>query len=220
MKYKLAPSILSADFANLARDMALAREADLMHIDVMDGLFVPNITIGPPVVRSLKRCAPLPLDVHLMIDRPSRYVQSFLEAGAAILTLHVESDTPDNLRRSLEEIRAFGASPAVTLRPGTDAAALVPYLPLVDMVLVMTVEPGFGGQPLLPSMLDKVRAVRALLAEHRPSCDLEVDGGITLDNIADAARAGANVFVAGSAVFGAPDIGARVASFRDALNML
>ena len=214
---RLAPSILAADFTCLALEIDRVRTADYIHVDVMDGLFVPNITFGPPVVRALQRLAPPTLDVHLMIDRPSRYARAFLEAGADLLTLHVESDTPDNLCRSLADIRAFGAKPAITLRPATPLSELTPYLPLVDMVLIMTVEPGFGGQKLLPETLDKVSAARLLLDEVNPACELEVDGGVTLENIAQVARAGANVFVAGSAVFGAPDIPARVADFRKQL---
>ncbi len=215
LKYKLSPSILSADFANLARDMALAEQADWMHIDVMDGLFVPNITIGPPVVKCLAKVSPLPMDVHLMIDRPSRYVKNFLDAGANVLTLHVESDTTDNLLEAWAHIRAAGASPAVTLRPGTPLSALAPHLPLVDMVLIMTVEPGFGGQSFMPDSLEKISACRTLLDRVNPTCEIEVDGGITLENAAQVARAGATVIVAGSAVFGAPDVPIRVREFQE-----
>ena len=211
---RLSPSILAADFAFLCKEMEKARGADYIHVDVMDGQFVPNITIGPPVVRRLKTCSPLPFDVHLMIDRPSRFVRAFLDAGADILTLHVESDTQNNLWRAITDIRAFGARPSITLRPNTPLEELTPYLPLVDMVLVMTVEPGFGGQDLLPNSLSKVQKARAMLDAVNPACELEVDGGVTLENVERLARAGANVFVAGSAVFGAPDVEKRIEEFK------
>lgn len=217
MKKRLSPSLLSADFAHLARDMALAGRADWMHIDVMDGHFVPNITIGVPVVKSLRRATSLPLDVHLMITDPSRYLDAFLDAGADILTLHVETETPEKLAAALSRIRARGKKAALTLKPATPIAALEPFWPLLDMVLVMTVEPGFGGQGFLPESIPKIENLRARLDAVNPTCEIEVDGGITLDNLRAVAEAGANVFVAGSAVFGAPDIPARVEEFLQLL---
>ncbi|MDR1157893.1 MAG: ribulose-phosphate 3-epimerase [Oscillospiraceae bacterium] len=220
MTYRLSPSLLSADFAHLAAEMARVGAADWIHVDVMDGHFVPNLTIGPPVVRSLARAAPRPLDVHLMVERPSRLLDDFLSAAPAVLTLHVESDAPDVLKASLREIRARSAHPGITLRPGTNVEALAPYLPLCDLVLVMSVEPGFGGQSFLPGTPDRIRAVRRMLDRCRPSCELEVDGGLTLDNLPLAAEAGANVFVVGHAIFGAPDVPARTELFQRRLAAL
>lgn len=206
---KVAPSILSADFVNLERDIrALAPAgADYVHVDVMDGHFVPNISIGIPVVEAISRISPLPLDVHLMIDRPIRYVERFCKAGAHILTVHVEADTPENTRAAIEKIRALGVKPAICLKPATPAEAALPYLELVDLILVMTVEPGFGGQSFMEEMMPKLRQLRAWIDERNPDCELEVDGGINVRP--DTARIckdnGANVLVAGSAWFKAED---------------
>ncbi|MDR0381170.1 MAG: ribulose-phosphate 3-epimerase [Oscillospiraceae bacterium] len=220
MIYRLSPSLLSADFAHLAAEMARVGAADWIHVDVMDGHFVPNLTLGPPVVRSLARAAARPLDVHLMVERPSRLLDDFLSAGPGVLTLHVESEAPDVLQSLLREIRSRGVRPGITLRPGTDVEVLAPYLPLCDLVLVMSVEPGFGGQSFLPGTPDRIRAVRRMLDDCRPSCDLEVDGGLTLDNLSLAAEAGANVFVVGHAIFGAPDVPAQTEAFRRRLAAL
>ena len=162
---KISPSILSADFANLERDIRRIESADYVHVDVMDGLFVPNITIGIPVVKSIRPTTALPLDVHLMIDRPVRYVEAFCQAGADIVTVHVEADTEENTGKALELIRAQGRRPGVVIKPGTPAEAVLPFLDKCAMVLVMTVEPGFGGQAFMPDMMDKVRAIR-FLSQH------------------------------------------------------
>ena len=204
---KIAPSILSADFVNLERDIrALGPQgADYVHVDVMDGCFVPNITIGIPVVAAIKKISPLPLDVHLMIDRPLRYVEDFCRAGADILTLHVESDLPANTRAALEKIRALGVRPALSVKPNTRPEALLPFLELCDLILVMTVEPGFGGQSFMADMIPKLKTIRGWLDERNPGCELEVDGGVNETTGKLCVENGANVLVAGSAWFKNPD---------------
>jgi ribulose-phosphate 3-epimerase len=194
----ISPSILSADFANLERDLrrAEAAGADWHHVDVMDGHFVPNLTIGPPVVKAVKRAAGVPLDVHLMIDHPLRYAEAFCDAGADWLTFHVESK--DDPLATAAAIRGRGARVGVTLNPDTPVSALGPLVGLADMVLVMSVFPGFAGQSFIPESLERVREVRERLGF---TGDVEIDGGIAEDTIADAAAAGANVFVAGTAIY-------------------
>ena len=212
----IAPSILSADFANLQAGVETIAEsgADWVHVDVMDGLFVPNITIGIPVVAALRRVTSLPLDVHLMIDRPIRYVEQFCKAGADYLTIHVEADTPENTLAALEKIASFGVKPAISLKPGTPVEAVEPYLDKVAMILVMTVEPGFGGQKFMADQMPKVAAIRKLIDERNPACELEVDGGVAPDTCRACIDAGANVLVAGSAVYKAEDIPARIKLLR------
>ena len=204
---KIAPSILSADFVNLQRDIARLPDAgaNYVHVDVMDGIFVPNITIGMPVVAAIRRITDLPLDVHLMIDRPIRYVEEFCKAGADILTIHVEADTTENNLEALRLIRQAGVKPAISVKPNTPAEAVVPYLKLVDLILVMTVEPGFGGQKFMADMMPKLRAIRQMIDEQNPSCELEVDGGINAETAQVCKANGANVLVAGSAFFKAED---------------
>ena len=211
---KIAPSILSADFANLERDIRRIESADYVHVDVMDGLFVPNITIGIPVVKSIRPTTALPLDVHLMIDRPVRYVETFCQAGADIVTVHVEADTEENTGKALELIRSQGKRPGVVIKPGTPAEAVLPFLDKCAMVLVMTVEPGFGGQAFMPDMMDKVRAIRGWIDSRGLDCELEVDGGIDPVTAPVAVAAGANVLVAGSAVYKAADIPGRIRELR------
>ncbi len=214
----IAPSVLSADFARLgeeARDVERGG-ADLLHFDVMDGLFVPNISVGLPVLRSLRRASGMFLDVHLMIDRPLRYVERFCDAGADLVSLHVEADTPENIRAALEKIRAKGKKAGLVLKPKTPAEAALPYLPLCDLVLVMTVEPGFGGQKFMPEMMDKLRALRGWIDEQGLDCLLEVDGGVDETTARVCKDAGATVLVAGSAVFNKPDRAAAIAAIRNA----
>ena len=204
---KAAPSILSADFVNLERDIRALGPAgaDYVHVDVMDGNFVPNISIGLPVVAAIKRISPLPLDVHLMIERPIRYVEDFCRAGADILTVHVEADTAAHTREALEKIKALGVTPAVCVKPNTRAEAVLPFLDLCGLILVMTVEPGFGGQSFMEDMMPKLRQIRGWIDEKNPGCELEVDGGINPVTAKICRGNGANVLVAGSAWFKAPD---------------
>ena len=215
---KVAPSILSADFVNLQRDIAYIGTcgADYVHVDVMDGNFVPNITIGIPVVKAIRGITELPLDVHLMIDRPLRYVEEFCDAGADIVTIHAEADTVENNQEALRRIRARGKKAGVSIKPGTPITALDPYMDLMDLILVMTVEPGFGGQKFMADMMPKVRALRKIIDVRTPGVELEVDGGVNTDTAKTCVEAGANVLVAGSALFKAPD----VTAFIDALHEL
>jgi len=217
MPIKIAPSILAADFAHLAEavESAQAAGADYIHVDVMDGHFVPNITIGPPVVRSLRRVTNLPLDVHLMISDPMGYVPAFAEAGADGLTVHVEA-TP-HLHRALQQIRSLGVRAGVSLNPATPAAAISEVLNDVELVLVMTVNPGFGGQAFIEHTLRKIAQVREMLDSARSSAELEVDGGIKPQTAERAVAAGATVLVTGTAVFGAPGgVAAAVEAIREA----
>ncbi|MFP5378779.1 MAG: ribulose-phosphate 3-epimerase [Vicinamibacteria bacterium] len=202
MSIRLAPSILSADFAALGRDVAAveAGGADLIHVDVMDGHFVPNLTIGPPVVRALKRVAQAPLDVHLMIDNPDRYLEAFVDAGAAMLSVHVE--VLPHLHRTLQVIKRLGAKAGVVLNPSTPVSAIEEVAGDLDFVLVMSVNPGFGGQQFIPRSLAKIRAVRALLDQAGNPAPIEVDGGIDLTTVAAVVEAGADILVAGHAVYG------------------
>ncbi|WP_251316022.1 ribulose-phosphate 3-epimerase [Flintibacter muris] len=211
---KIAPSILSADFANLERDIQKVSSADCLHVDVMDGAFVPNITLGVPVLKSIRRCTGMFLDVHLMVDKPARYVEAFARAGADMLSVHLEADHPTRILEALHTMEANGVKKAAALRPITKAEAILPYIEGLDMVLVMTVEPGFGGQAFMESQLDTIRQVRAIIDKYNPACELEVDGGISPKTAPLVVEAGANVLVAGSAVYGADDIPAAIAALR------
>ena len=212
MKPIISPSILSADFGYLARDIEMINEseAEWVHIDIMDGVFVPNISFGFPVLKYVAKLSQKPLDVHLMIEKPERYVEEFAACGADLVNFHLEAT--EDVKGCIEKIRATGKKVGITIKPATPAEAVEPYLELVDMVLVMTVEPGFGGQKLIPECLDKVAVIRKMITDRGLTTDLEVDGGIHLDNVALALDAGANVIVAGSAVF-KDDIAANAKAF-------
>jgi ribulose-phosphate 3-epimerase len=211
---RIAPSILSADFAALGRDIAAAERggADLIHVDVMDGHFVPNITMGPPIVRAVKRVATRPLDVHLMIEHPDLYIEEFVRAGASMVSVHVE--TVPHLHRTLGYIRSLGAQAGAVLNPSTPAIALEAIAGNLDFVVVMSVNPGFGGQTFIPQSLDKIRRVRAVLAAAGSSAPIEIDGGVDASNIEAIAAAGASIFVAGQAIFGTSDPEAATRALR------
>lgn len=203
----LSPSILAADAMNLQRDLTKTAEygAKWLHIDIMDGLFVPNLSFGYSTVKGIRGFSDLVLDVHLMIDRPIRYIEQFCKAGSDILTIHVEADTPENTKKALQMIRDMGVKPGIVVKPNTPAEAIREYLPMVDLVLVMTVEPGFGGQSFMAHMMPKVKALREMLDEVNPDCYLEVDGGVDLVTGEICKENGANVLVAGSAFYKAED---------------
>ncbi len=205
MSVRIAPSILSANFADLAADIRKVEEAGahMLHVDVMDGHFVPNITIGPPVVKSIRKATNLPLDVHLMIARPDEYIPAFVDAGANILTVHAEAVV--HLDRTLNFIRSHKVGVGVSINPATPIGTIDHALGLADMLLIMSVNPGFGGQKFIPYTLDKIRAARRIIDDRRLQCVIEVDGGIDLDILPGVVRAGAEVLVAGSAIFHATD---------------
>ncbi len=217
MKKLIAPSILSADFARLGEEIqaVAAAGADWIHVDVMDGHFVPNITMGPIIVEAARKSTDLPLDVHLMIEHPDRYVNDFVKAGADWLCVHVEACV--HLERTVQMIREAGARPGVVLNPATPLAMAEWVLPDVDYVLLMSVNPGFGGQSFIPSSLEKIRLLRGMLEEKGLSPVIQVDGGVNSRTITDVAQAGADCFVAGSAIFGSEDYAGAIAQFRDKL---
>lgn len=214
MKIKISPSVLAADFAHLGDEVddVVRAGADMVHLDVMDGRFVTNISFGLPVIESLRKHTDAFFDVHLMIEEPERYVTRFIAAGADLVTIHAEACA--DIAATLQTIRAHGARAALSVKPGTPVETVYPYLPLCDMILIMTVEPGYGGQALIPQTLEKVRVLRERLEREQLQVDIEVDGGIHAQNAADAVRAGANVLVAGSAVFRAADRAEAIRALR------
>ncbi len=214
---KVAPSILSADFSKLGAEVEDIRlgGADYVHFDVMDGRFVPNISIGIPVLKSLRKATGMFIDAHLMILEPIRYAEAFCRAGADLVNVHVEADSEENILAAIDTIRALGKKAGITLKPGTPAEAVLPFIEKADLILVMTVEPGFGGQSFMHDMLPKIAAVRGTIDRLNPLCELEVDGGIDAQTSALVKEVGANVLVAGSAVFKAAD---RAAAIRDIRN--
>ena len=211
---KIAPSILSADFTKLGQDIESIKTADYLHFDVMDGIFVPNISIGIPVLESVRKYTDMVLDVHLMITEPVRYVERFADAGADIVVVHLEADTPENIALAIEKIKAKGKKAGISIKPKTPAEELLPYMKDIDLALVMTVEPGFGGQKFMADMMPKVELLRKYIDENGLDCELEVDGGVNPETAAVCRNAGANVLVAGSDVFKAADRAARIESLR------
>ena len=203
----LSPSMLSADYMNLQKDIQATADAGAkwLHVDIMDGLFVPNLSFGYSIVKALRPVTDMVLDVHLMIERPIRYVEDFCKAGADYLTIHVEADTPENTMAALGKIRALGVKPGIVVKPKTPAEAIAPYLDKVDLVLVMTVEPGFGGQKFMADMMPKLKQLRTMLDEVNPACHLEVDGGVDENTSKTCKENGADVLVAGSAFYRAAD---------------
>lgn len=218
ISYKIAPSVLAADYANFASELKRIEETDAeyVHIDIMDGQFVPNISFGADVVASMRKHSKLVFDCHLMVVNPERYVDAYAQAGADIMTIHTEST--QHIHGALQKIKAAGMKVGVVINPGTPVSALEPVLPLVDQVLIMTVNPGFGGQSFIPECLDKVKKVVDLRQAGGYSFDIEVDGGVDDKTIAACAQAGANVFVAGSYLFKADDLVSQVQTLRKALN--
>ena len=203
----LAPSILSCDYMNMQRDFEACKANGVkwLHVDIMDGHFVPNLSFGYSLVKSMRPVTDLVLDVHLMIDTPIKYAENFCKAGADYLTIHVEADTPENIRKTLELIRSLGVKPGIVVKPKTPAEDIAEFLPLVDLVLVMTVEPGFGGQKFMADMMPKMKKIREMLDEVNPSCIVEVDGGVDANTCGLCKENGAEVLVAGSAYFKAAD---------------
>lgn len=212
---KIAPSLLSADFARLAEELETVVDADLLHLDVMDGHFVPNITIGPPIIKALRKRTKLPFDCHLMISEPQKYIPAFLDAGANMISIHVE--TEPHLQRALQLIRDGGAKAGIAINPATSAESLTTALDFCDYVLVMTVNPGFGGQKFIEPVVPKIRHISRLVQERGLAVEIEVDGGIDTRTAPHVVTAGASILVAGSAVFGQPNRGDAIQAIRDAV---
>lgn len=212
---KIAPSLLSADFANLTEEIKKVENggADYLHLDIMDGIFVPNITFGPPVIKSLKKVTNIPFDVHLMIDRPERFIKDFVDAGADILTVHQEAST--HLHRTIQEIKSYGIKAGVSLNPSTPLNVLDYIIEDLDLILIMTVNPGFGGQSFIPAMVDKIKSLRKIIDDRNLDIILEVDGGVKLSNAKELVDIGVDLLVAGSDIFGAKDIEERTKEFKN-----
>jgi ribulose-phosphate 3-epimerase len=213
---KIAPSVLAADHAKLGEEIISIKNADYVHFDVMDGVFVPNLSFGFPVLEAVKKVTDMPLDVHLMIDKPSQYVKRFAKAGADIITFHVESEEAEKSHFTIKDIHDAGKKAGMSIRPGTPVEALLPYIDKLDLVLVMTVEPGYGGQAFMSETLPKIAEVRSIIINKNLDCELEVDGGINPETARLCINAGANVLVAGSDVFRAADRKQHIENLRSA----
>ena len=211
---KIAPSILMADFTRLGEEIMGLRSADYLHFDVMDGVFVPNISFGLPVLESVRRVTSMTLDVHLMITSPARYTASFARAGADIVVFHVEAEKPKNISAAIDELHRLGKKAGLSIKPGAPVKALMPYIETIDIALVMTVEPGFGGQGFISAMLPKITELRRVIDSRGLNCELEVDGGINLETARLCVEAGANVLVSGNDILRAPDKAAQIAALR------
>jgi ribulose-phosphate 3-epimerase len=216
---KIAPSILAADFTKLGEDIQSVRTAEYLHFDVMDGHFVDNLSFGIPVLESVRKVTDMALDVHLMIESPLRFISKFAHAGADIITFHVEAVAADNIRAVIDEIHGFGKKAGLSVKPDTPAGALLPFIDSLDLVLVMTVEPGYGGQAFISQMLPKISELRSVISSRGLECELEVDGGINRKTAKLCIDAGANVLVAGADVFGAADRAARIEMLRGGLQL-
>ena len=212
---KIAPSILAADFTELGKDIKSVSTAEYLHFDVMDGMFVSNISFGIPVLESVRKITDMVLDVHLMINTPSRYVEAFAKSGGDIITFHVEAETPDNIQAAIEKLHKLGKKAGLSLKPETPAVALSPFIDMLDLILVMTVEPGYGGQDFNSAMLTKISEIREIIEKFGLKCELEVDGGINLKTAGLCIDAGANVLVAGNDIFNADDRAAHIEKLRN-----
>ena len=212
---KISPSILTADFSQLGEEISTINNADYLHVDVMDGVFVPNISVGLPVVKALSDITEITLDVHLMITSPHRYIERFAEAGADIIVFHIEAETTENIYSSIETIRSLGKKAGLSIKPKTPVKALLPYISEIDLVLVMTVEPGFGGQSFMPDMLPKIEEIRKIINTQALNCELEVDGGINNETAKLCINAGANVLVVGNHIFSQTDRPAMIDKLRN-----
>ena len=211
---KISPSLLACDFTRIGEEIATVTTADYLHFDVMDGMFVPNISVGFPVLESVRRVTDMALDVHLMVAEPSRYAARFAEAGADIVTFHIEADEPSSIAQAIAGVHSAGKRVGLALKPATSYEAVMPYISLLDMIVVMTVEPGFGGQSFMIDQMPKLRQLRELINERNPSCELEVDGGVNPETAIICIENGANVLVAGNDVFKADDRAARISQLR------
>ena len=211
---KIAPSILSSDFTKLGEEINSVKSAEYLHIDVMDGVFVPNITIGLPVLESIRKMTDMTLDTHLMITSPYRYTARFAQAGADIVVFHIEAETPDNTYAAIDELHTMGKRAGLSIKPGTSVEALIPYIDILDIALVMSVEPGFGGQKFMPAALTKIAELRRLIDTRKLKCELEVDGGIDPVTARKCIEAGADVLVAGNGIFSGTDRALRITELR------